>query len=194
MKVIASILLTAFLALAPTGLAAQQTRGDGGPGDVIHAGLTFPTSLLDLKRISVRDYEEPGLGFSIGYQSPTITATVFVYDRRIRNIPAGIDSPEVRAEFDRAYAELERAVRQGTHPSINRLELRERGELRTTPIKFRFATVDLFGSGNAKRSFLFVTGFHGAFLKARITALNAGGDAEAKNFIKALGEQLSSSR
>src|SRR5215468_5314654 len=101
MKGIASILLTALLALAPTGLAAQQTRGDGGPGDVIRAGLTFPASLLDLKRISVRDYENPGLGFSIGYQSAAITATVYVYDRSIRNIPTGIDSPEVRAEFDR---------------------------------------------------------------------------------------------
>jgi hypothetical protein len=30
--------------------------------------------------------------------------------------------------------------------------------------------------------------------QARITALNEGGDAEAKNFIKDLGKQLSSSR
>jgi len=191
MKGIASILLTALLALAPAGLAAQQKRDDGGPGDVTRAGLTFPASLLDLKRISVRDYEEPGLGFGIGYQSPTMTATVYVYDRSIRNIPTGIDSPEVRAEFDRAYAEVERAVRQGTYPSFNRLELRERGELLITPIKFRFASVDLFGSGSVIRSFLSVTGFHGAFLKARISAVNAGGDAEAKNFMKALGEQLS---
>ena len=191
MKGIASILLTALLVLAPAGLAAQQKRDDGGPGDVIRAGLTFPASLLDLKRISVRDYEEPGLGFGIGYQSPTMTATVYVYDRSIRNIPTGIDSPQVRAEFDRAYTEVERAVRQGTYPSFNRLELRERGELLITPIKFRFASVDLFGNGNVIRSFLFVTGFRGAFLKARISAVHAGGDAEAKNFMKALGEQLS---
>ena len=34
MKGIASILLTALLMLAPAGLAAQQKRDDGGPGDV----------------------------------------------------------------------------------------------------------------------------------------------------------------
>lgn len=191
LRLVAASHLAALALMAPVFAQAPE------PGPLSKAGYTFPESLLDFRRISYRDYEpdSPGLGFSVGYRNPILIVTVYLYDRKADDIGNGTDTPAVAGEFEQSFAELKAAVEQGVYRDGGRFQVTDRGEILATPdmpVAFRYLAFELIGEQSRRRSYLFLTGLRGKFLKLRITAApNAANvDDQTRSFLKVLGEEL----
>jgi hypothetical protein len=133
------------------------------PGVIVHhdiSGLIFPFGIGWLVFDGTTNYESraPGLGYSMCYRGPGVTATLYVYDRGIWPIPDDVAKSTVLDEFERAAGELaiERPDLHVAWPDLPKhpdcLE--------------RYYQMD--GSYPAA-SLLWLTTAQGRFLKARVT-------------------------
>jgi hypothetical protein len=59
----------------------------------------FPVEFEGAKRLSVRGYDDPGLGYSVGYQRGAVTVTIYIYDAGQKAIPDNPDDAVVMAEL-----------------------------------------------------------------------------------------------
>lgn len=185
--------LGAAILLAVTILAGP---GSALAEDLVKGGYTFPVAVLDFRRSSVHDFEpqHPGLGFAVGYQSETLRVTVYVYDGGATGIGEGSKTPAVARELDQAYADMRKAVEQGAYQAGARYEAAGEGDVAwpDVPVAYRYRALDLIAGSSRRRSYLFLTGLRGKFLKLRITAAQdiADVDRETRAFLKALTVQL----
>lgn len=89
---------------------AQRTAGGFADNRVIahvdHSGIALPYELGWLHMDSYTDYDEARLGSSVEYNAPGITATVYLYDMGDKNLPANLDDPRFRTEFERSHDEI----------------------------------------------------------------------------------------
>lgn len=71
-------------------------------------GVDYPPKLVEfeLKKIIDNETSSPGLGTTIYYNTTGVKVSVFVYDKRIRNIPDDADSSVVRSEFLESSANI----------------------------------------------------------------------------------------
>ena len=76
----ATIILLLFFPLFLFTLNIQKT--EAAPYQHPETGLLFEETMGGLTKGNVRNFEEkyPGLGVSIGYNAPGITATVYIYN------------------------------------------------------------------------------------------------------------------
>jgi hypothetical protein len=59
----------------------------------------FPVEFEGAKRLSVHGYDNPGLGYSVGYGRGDLTATIYIYDGGQKSIPDNPDDAVVLAEL-----------------------------------------------------------------------------------------------
>jgi hypothetical protein len=59
----------------------------------------FPVEYEGAKRLSVRGYDDPGLGYSVGYQRGDVTTTIYIYDAGQKKISDDPDDAVVKAEL-----------------------------------------------------------------------------------------------
>jgi hypothetical protein len=131
----------------------------------------------------------PGYGCTVSYNGwPEGEATIYIYDKRRDDIPDGPTSPTVLTEFDQATHEalllqsagrsLELVDRYGTGSP-------ERGK------EFLCAVFVLRDDLGTRRSYLYLTGSNGSFVKIRITLrTNDTADPTARNFADAVATRL----
>jgi hypothetical protein len=93
-----------------SAMIAAQKRWLSSPVIAHHdeCGLAFPFEIGWLHFDSARNYEQgaPGLGYSLCYRGPGVTATVYVYDQRLADIPDDVADSVIRDEFERAAHEI----------------------------------------------------------------------------------------
>lgn len=135
-------------------------------------GLVFPEVLAGMGQISVHDYEpqSPGLGVSVGYQSPGATATIYLYTEGVAAIPDGVDSPEVKGHFRQVVADIVAYGRSNDHGNMRKTAQGEESfgapgsERQALSADFRYSI------GKSSRfSKLDLLGWRNHFLKVRYT-------------------------
>ncbi len=166
--------------------------GRAGAEPVTMLGLAFPDAVDGFVRGDTRDYESthPGAGYSAAYRRNAWTATVFIYDLRMKSIPDDPLAPLVREQVQQASAEVHRAVAAGAwEKASNRgtYNLPNAGRAR-----FQCADFALVRAGGQELdSLLCITKWRGKFIKFRISgAKQSDGTAGARRFVEAWSEVL----
>lgn len=185
-------LLAVFILLTATCLCAG---GDLPQEPYRHkaTGLVFPVQLAALAKGDVTDYESkhPGLGISVGYDRPGITATIYLYTLNLKSVPADLAAPVMQQHFKLAAGEVLRTGKAGTYADLKQTAEEEvdwgapQQGTRALHAAFSF-TVD----STARLSHLYLTSYRDYFLKVRFTyAVSARTEAEAvlKELLEALG-------
>ena len=64
-------------------------------------GIPVPVEIMGIERRAIVDNEvdNPGLGYTIAYQSGRITVTLYIYDFGVTDLPDGVKSPELNDHF-----------------------------------------------------------------------------------------------
>jgi hypothetical protein len=65
----------------------------------------FPVEFEGAKRLSVRGYSDPGLGYSAGYQRGAVIMTIYIYDNGQKTIADDPDDAVVKEEFQSSTQE-----------------------------------------------------------------------------------------
>lgn len=157
---------------------AACAAGYWGPGALAAeyrhpaTGLVFPETLAGMGRISVHDYEpdSPGMGVSVGYKGPGMTATIYLYAAGMDAIPDGIDSPEVKEHFRQVVEEIVAYGRSNKQEDMRKTAEGEASfgtpgaERRALSADFRFSL-----DGASRRSKVDLLGWQNHFLKVRYT-------------------------
>jgi hypothetical protein len=157
-------------------------------------GVTFPPTLGKWKRGQDRDYG-PGWGVSIAYYSPGgVTATIYIYNLGLTEIPTGIASQVVKDAFAETKREIDEAMRERGGSAKQLAE----GEapLGAAPDALKMLRVGftiVFKDGYEKSSDAYLTGYKNQLLKLRLSypkEQRARHSAEIKSLLSDLGDLL----
>jgi len=134
-------------------IPAKVTRIDGYP---------FPTRIAGLTRGQKTDYNTPGLGFSVRYESPGETwADIFIYD-----LGEDLSSEDARAlaieHREIALGDIENARKAGNYQDVKFIAKAELAP-------YAKAHVTITQRGVTRDSFVFVTVDQKNFVKIRYT-------------------------
>lgn len=88
----------AFIAGVTPSLAQREVPVSPDPPARVY-DYVFPMEFDGAKRLSIRGYDDPALGYSVGYQRGAVTATIYIYDSGVKAIPDNPDAAMVMAEF-----------------------------------------------------------------------------------------------
>jgi hypothetical protein len=157
-------------------------------------GITFPPTLGKWKRGLDRDYG-PGWGVSIAYYSPGgATATIFIYNLGLTDIPPGPSSRVVTDAFAETKREVDDAMQQ-RGGSARRL-IEGEASFGTAPNSLKAMRVSfaiVYKDGYEKRSDAYLTGYKNQLLKVRLTYPKehlAEREAEIKSLLNDLNDLL----
>lgn len=171
-------------ALAAGGASAGAAEGRGAADGKI----AFP-DVKGFKKSAERRFEDPALGYSVGYSGENVrlTVTIYVYDGGRKNIGDGIESEVVKGELDRTEADIRAYADMGNYKNVER-----KADSKTTlgggkvgiPVLRRDFEYEADGRKLASR--ILLTGRGGRFFKVRAT-----GDVDAREAVeKELGRVL----
>lgn len=137
------------------------------------------TLLAQIGRMQYQSRHEYGgdLGYSIEYRGRQSKVTLYVYDLGQKEIPDGKMNPAVAGQLQSASAEIEEAANQG----IYEIQERMQGELpfsKTVQAAFVSTGFGLKAKSQNLKSYAFVTGRKGRFVKVRATQLVTDGRAD----------------
>ena len=163
-----------FLSILLMGLALQ-TIGNHVVAEESHQveaplfGISFPTKIGVFEKGVVTNNEltHSGLGYTIAYGSASSgRATIFVYDNGLSDIPDGPMEPLVRGEFDQATRDV---LNSSQYFKDRRFELVSRYGTGTPDTRREFLCSEFLehSDGGTVRSFLYVSGAKGKFVKLR---------------------------
>jgi hypothetical protein len=154
------------------GLLCWQTAASDTSKPFVEpaTGITFPPALGKWKRGQDRDYG-PGWGVSIAYfAQPGVTATIYVYNLGLKDIPTGTTSQVVKDAFAETKSEIDEAMhdRGGSAKKLSESEVSLGGEADSLKaLRVRFTIVDKDGQEEASDAYL--TGYKNQLLKIRLT-------------------------
>jgi hypothetical protein len=165
--------------------------------DARGGNITLGTVELDaayegfvLGKIFNNEERHPGLGYTAAYRGGDLAeATIYVYSKGQRDIPDGPTSKTVMAEFDRATREVLHFGQSGGKSTelVDRYGTGspDRGK------EFLCAEFLLMDHLGTRRTFLYLTGARGSFVKIRVTlGTNDAADARGRHFADAVAERL----
>lgn len=139
-------------------------------------GIPVPVEIMGIERRAIVDNEvdNPGLGYTIAYQSGRITVTLYIYDFGVTDLPDGVKSPELNDHFSQCVDDAEKG-------SANR---NEPYELLGTYAVGSNEFVDFYCakfSGSTQQgptlSSIYLSAKNGYFVKLRISCPNLSEDA-----------------
>ena len=159
-------------------------------------GICLPDRLAGLLKLSFNNYEEKraGLGVSVGYGAPDVTATIYLYNMGMKSIPEGIDASDFRTHFDQVVAEVIGAGQNGPYRDVKILSvekaLLDPGKDGPSALSATFTYVVLH-SGKEVLSKLYLMGYKNHFLKIRFTGhmeRRIEGEKALERFLQELSE------
>lgn len=159
---------------APFCSTAQYLSAQDNPSPLDNAfrdpdtGLQF-TDIEGFVRDKVHQYEQPGLGYSVDYDSQNgLRFTIYVYDFGLESIAEGPFTEPARAQMKRAVGDIFRAREKGHYENVTTLwsGVIFLGDTDTSP-KMRKASFRLRRNGQDYVSQLYLTGFKNHFIKVR---------------------------
>lgn len=150
----------------------------------------FPSDLGGLRLEEKVDFEsrQPGMGSAYLYGGTQMKATVYVYDLQLRDLPEGLQSARLLAQFDQAHGDIDR-----TYGDTRILLPRAAGPGACQAfLRMKLSVGDRrAGSGGERlNSWLYLSSRQGKFIKARVTypagTGGSAGDAAQERFAQAL--------
>ena len=134
--------------------------------------LVFPEKIAGMVKGKVTNFEHerPGLGISIGYNTPSITTTIYIYTLGLTNIPNGAGSKAILQHFKQVIADVYAAERFGLYKSVMKLS-KETVSLGCDAgsSKALSALLAYTQSGTERFSRIYLTGYKDHFIKIRFT-------------------------
>jgi len=157
-------------------------------GEAITFSIDIPKSIGDLKFVEARKATEQSRSTQFLYKAPGKTLTVYIFGSTPEP-PDGIDSDELRKEFEQAKA----AIRDPRSWNEARQVREGATELGTGPQSFvaREAVFKIKSEDGSATSFLYLTAARGVFFKTRYTVWRQHrktGEAQIPRIREALGE------
>jgi hypothetical protein len=181
---ICSLIIAALLLFASGASAAPYQH----PA----TGLVFPDRLASMQKDKVTDYEKdnPGLGVGIGYNSPGITLTIYVYNYGIKSLPGSPDDPAIRQHFAQVVGDVMTMGLRGRYIDLVKSQETEvvLGSSPTGP-KALSASFSYVQNNVERLSKLYLTSYKNHFVKVRYT-YNKGVHVRAENTLRQLLEEL----
>ena len=185
-----------FLLLACITLSAEaQTNSYRHPA----TGLVFPETLVEMPMVSLTDHEKnnPGLGVSIGYNAPGITATVYLYTLGLRSISGDLASPILKEHFNQVIQDIYKVEKLGYYKFVKKTAegitfLRAD---KTGP-QALFASFSYVQNGVERLSKVYLLGHKQHFVKIRFTydkSVQAQVEEKLTAFLNAMGNMLEKS-
>ena len=161
-------------------------------------GLLFPDSMAGMKKVKVTVFESPQLGVGIGYNLPGVSMTVFIYDLGMKSIPADINSPLFKGQFDQAIADIFQAERMGVLENVKRLPGDPATMMPGPSGRKALSASFTFGlQGQEKNSKLFLTQYKNNWVKLRYTYdrnVQNRGEEIFNQFLKELADTMEKAR
>ncbi len=184
-------MVLAMLAFAVLGLAAcAPATGSKVPAEPTPApGLhplrvdDLPPEIGDMVRGEMRTYDKPELGVSVVYSGPGMTATVYLYDGGLKNLPESLDDPVVVEHFKSTLHDVSSLIALGL---VREVQVRDAAMLKYAgQPEYLYAQLALDTVNGPEDSFLFLTSYQGQFIKIRMT-----GPASDETYPRAMGFAL----
>jgi hypothetical protein len=152
----------------------------------------LPKRIAGLELSGVQHYPDPALGFSVAFNGPRTTATVYLYHLGLAEVSSDVRSEQLLEIFQQSYADIDQ---QAASEAMRDFELHTSQYLRLPPdapepiglwAAFSFDPPSNAGAAGVNRrvSHLVVRADRGHFNKIRYTHL-AGDGAEAANRFRA---------
>ena len=117
MKILRFGLLFLLLACTSPLVPSAQTNSYRHPA----TGLVFPETLVEMPMVSLTDHDKnPGLGVSIGYNAPGITATVYLYTLGLRSISGDLASPILKEHFNQVIQDIYKVEKLGYYKFVKK--------------------------------------------------------------------------
>jgi hypothetical protein len=140
------------------------------------SALIFPMEIGKFDFQGQRNYEQPGLGYSLRYGDDNFfKVDIYVYDNTYKEIKDGISSKEVADEFNSAAANITSMEKLGYYENVEELYIGE-AVFGQKGFKFLWAQfqyeqtpadeVQYFGK---RISNTYLTAINGKFIKVRLT-------------------------
>jgi hypothetical protein len=182
-----------------TGAAfALLALANQAAAEAIEYNCSFPSSCFEAEyagffrgKITDNETSNPGLGHAIAYHRPGRgAATIYAYNLGRRGIPDGPTSEVVLDEFSRATREV---LSFGGLATVGTVELTDRYGTGSPERGREFLCAEFILTDHAgpRRSFLYLTGALGRFVKIRVTLrTNDATDPAARHFADAVARQL----
>jgi len=171
------IFLTVFIIFLSVTLLSSD-------GSIRNIEKVFPERIGSLKLVECSDFEKktPGLGYGISYRTPGMSADIYAYDFRMKDIPEGAESEMMKKHFEQVAAEIYQIEKAGKYRNVKPAGTVEGRKL--SGIGFLYRGFTLEREGAAMESRIYLTGYKGKFFKIRITyeassELNLSGEADA---------------
>ena len=169
---IESVCLVAILSLPFTGCETTNQVATQKPSVYKKAEFdeqfVFPDQFLDLPKVSEIDYEKDtkGLGYSVGYNKPGITATFYVYDLSIPKIADGSRDDTVVQAFIGSANEIRAIAARGDYGVES---MADGTEVMIGSQSFLYTKATLLMGQRKSDSYILVTGFKNKILKVRMS-------------------------
>ena len=164
---------------------------DVPPFELKEVGLEIEPDIAGFKPGKRIDYEE-GLGYSLGFNKPNVIVTIYVYDKGLEGIGTGVDADPVKEELENAGKDIKTLEASGRIRGLTAIELTE-DEAKEYTGKFLMSAWGFEIPKGAARTYAFVRGQNGKFLKIRATLFKDcdAYDADSlKAFVKAVEAKL----
>ncbi len=152
--------------------------------------ITLPETIGKFQYKGKQDYQKfgPGMGYSVGYANKMCSVSIYVYDRELKEIPAGKKSKLIDEELKIADKDLALAETKRVYSNLKHVE----GELKLPKAvldKFAAAGYTYDVKGGGCQGYVLVTGYHGQLVKIRVTQFVVDGktnDEELDAFLEEL--------
>jgi hypothetical protein len=191
-KVIRSLAILVLCLVASSEPSAQDQATPVTKGvRKLLPGLNLPDRIGPFVKGKIIDNEQshPGLGLTIAYHGGSIgEGTIYIYDRKMEFVPDGPMAPIVKGEFDMATRNIITVAAAEGH----KIELVSRYGTGTPNRGPEFLCAE-FKSGQADgvRSFLYLTGAKGHFVKLRVTLRGSGqSNSAAREFADTIASAI----
>ena len=152
------------------GLSITCSAEEGGSIEFKEIGLEVPADIAGFEAGKRFDYEGD-LGYSVGFKKPKVIVTIYVYDKGLEGIGTGVDAPLVKEELENAGRDIKTLEAGGKIRGVTNVELTE-DELKEYTSKFLMSAWGFEVPSGPARSFAFIRGQNGKFLKIRATLFN----------------------
>ena len=194
-----ALIVFASFALAFAACAAEEPKGPQ-PYTEPQTGIVFPVTLGNLTLADTHKFDKPGLGVAVRYVADELGlhTDVYIYDLGKKGLGTGANSAEVKAAFDLAKSDIQKAG----YKNIKTLPTKPVAlKVADKPLPMLIASYELTKviKSDAETteitvvSHLLITAYKNQFLKIRMTyplANKEKGAETLKGFLEALGPLL----
>ena len=115
------VFLSLWVMFTLSGSALAQEK-QASPHLDPQTGISLPASLGSLKRAGVKKYDQPELGIGYRYEAaPLIKGDIFIYNLGLKNLGTGLNSRDVRPQFDQAKNDISALEKMGRYRGVNKV-------------------------------------------------------------------------